>query len=229
MPEPTCPETAARDHLALQVLALQYAARELPDDAAQAFEAQLATDPAAQDALAEAVRLSAAALGQPPPAPERAVRAVVRDRLRQVGRLWQGWLARRVYRGHPLAWAVLGAGVLAAAVVIGLQVVGPSPKAAARVPAPNAPPATLPRQPTPRSQAPVAQAPSPRPRPDPAEAAPPTTVDPMHVMAEMWEEMSTPEHVGKVHDEELRWRQHLKEIQVTHPGRTTALGPGSSR
>ncbi|MBX9580133.1 MAG: hypothetical protein K2X87_07470, partial [Gemmataceae bacterium] len=60
MPEPTA------DPLALEALALRYAAGRLSPAAAAAFEARLETDQAARDALAEAVQLSAAALGQEP-------------------------------------------------------------------------------------------------------------------------------------------------------------------
>ena len=69
-------------------------------------------DQDARDALAEAVRLSAAALASTPPAPDRAFRAAIRERL--VG--WTPAVARRrAYRGHPVAWAALGAAAVAAA------------------------------------------------------------------------------------------------------------------
>src|SRR5262249_58633732 len=99
------------DSLALQAQALRYAAGDLLPAEAEAFEARLATDQAARDAVAEAVRLSAAALGQDPPAPDRSFRALIRERL--FARWVPGWLTRRAYRGHPLAWAGLGAVVVA--------------------------------------------------------------------------------------------------------------------
>ena len=61
--------------------ALRYAARTLPAAEAAAFEAQLAGDQSAREALAEAVRLSAAALGQDPPTPHRSFRAMINERL----------------------------------------------------------------------------------------------------------------------------------------------------
>ena len=66
MPDPT-----------LQATALRYAARDLTASEAAAFEARLANDQDARDALAEAVRLSAAAIGQRPPAPRPSLRALV--------------------------------------------------------------------------------------------------------------------------------------------------------
>ena len=45
--------------------------------------------------MSEAVRLSAAAIGQSPPAPHTSFRAAIRERL--MG-LWPTWLARRAYR-----------------------------------------------------------------------------------------------------------------------------------
>ena len=103
-------DPAPPDPLALQATALRYAAGDLPPAEATAFEDRLAADQAAREALAEAVRLSAAALGQSPPRPDRSVRDLVRDRLS--ARRLPGWLARRVYYGHPLAWSLLGAAVV---------------------------------------------------------------------------------------------------------------------
>src|SRR5687768_12542449 len=112
MPDPT-----------LQATALRFAADDLPPEEAATFGARLATDEAAQDALAEAVRLSAKALGQAPPAPHRSFRTLVRERLRGVRR---AWLTRRAYRGHPAAWAALGA-VAAAVLVWGGATPAPQP------------------------------------------------------------------------------------------------------
>ena len=107
MPDRTTPELA--------LLALRYAADDLSPEEVAAFELRLADDQPAREALAEAIRLSASAVGQPPPAPGPATRIAVRDRL------FPTWLTRlfpvRAYRGHPAAWAALGgcaaAGVLA--------------------------------------------------------------------------------------------------------------------
>jgi hypothetical protein len=102
----------------LQTTALRYAASDLTPGEADAFETRLADDQDARDALSEAVRLSAAALGQAPPAPHPTFRAAMRERL--VG--WcPPWLARRAYRGHPLAWCGLGAVVVAVCTFVGLS------------------------------------------------------------------------------------------------------------
>src|SRR5882724_9936156 len=92
MPDPT-----------LQATALRYAAGDLDPDEVSAFEARLAEDQDARDALAEAVRLSAAAIGQEPPAPHPSFRSAIRARLGLAG-----------YRGHPVAWVGLGAAAVAA-------------------------------------------------------------------------------------------------------------------
>ena len=94
----------------LAVLALRYAAGDLPPDQMTAFEERLADDQSARDALSEAIRLSASAVGQPVPAPSPGVRAGVRDRL------FPTWLTRlfprKSYRGHPVTWAGLGGTVV---------------------------------------------------------------------------------------------------------------------
>lgn len=110
----------------LAVLALRYAAGDLPAGERDAFELRLAVEQSARDALAEAIRLSASALGQAPPTPSSAVRAGVRERL------FPTWLTRlfprRSYRGHPAAWAGLGGGVTAAVALVWLSLAGePSP------------------------------------------------------------------------------------------------------
>src|SRR4029078_10083325 len=100
MPEPT-----------LQAAALRHAAGGLTSAESEAFEVLLNDNQEARDALAEAVRLSAAALGQEPPTPDRSFRAAIRERL--IG-YCPAWLRRRAYRGHPLTWTALGAAVVAA-------------------------------------------------------------------------------------------------------------------
>jgi hypothetical protein len=101
----------------LALLALRYAAGVLPPAEVESFESRLGTDQAARDALAEAVRLSAAASGMPAPAPDPLVRVAATERLRPT------WLTRlfprRPYRGHPLAWAGIGGTVAASVVVLG--------------------------------------------------------------------------------------------------------------
>lgn len=102
----------------LPLTALRYAAGELPPAEAVAFEARLAHDQAAREALGEAIRLSAAALDRPAPAPDPLGREVVRDALRPTVLSWL--FPRRPYRGHPLAWAVLGGAVAAGLTALGV-------------------------------------------------------------------------------------------------------------
>ncbi len=109
----TCPPDAE-----LAVTALRYAAGAMPPVEAEAFEARLGDDQMARDALAEAVRLSAAASGAPVPTPDPLVRSAVAERLHPT------WLSRlfprRPYRGHPAVWAGLGGGVaVAVALTVG--------------------------------------------------------------------------------------------------------------
>lgn len=99
----------------LSLAALRYAAGEMTPADAEAFEARLADDQTARDALAEAVRLSAAASGAPAPSPDPLVRQAVAERLHPT--LLSRLFPRRPYRGHPMAWAGLGGGVAAAVAV----------------------------------------------------------------------------------------------------------------
>lgn len=115
----SCESPTGRDALSMQAMALRYAAGAMPSHDAEAFEVLLATDQTVRDALAEAVRLSAAVLGQPVPRPGRSVQEFVRERLFAHG--FSSWVARRMYRGHPAAWAGLGAAVVAVSSVAVLQ------------------------------------------------------------------------------------------------------------
>jgi anti-sigma-K factor RskA len=175
----------------LAAMALRYAAGELSATESTAFEARLETEQEAREAVAEAIRLSAAALRQPPPAPDRTYRAAIRERLTG----WTpAWLRRRAYRGHPLTWAALGALAVAASTVIGLALAAPEEPAAANEPAAPAahPPALLA----------AAQAPS-EPEFDEADS-----------IAEIWADLSTPDQIEKLHDEEQKWRQKLRDANV---------------
>ena len=214
MPEPT--------PRALEATALRYAARDLPPADAAAFEARLAYDQDAREALAEAVRLSAAALGQEPPAPHRSFRAIIRDRLRPLTGWVSGWPARRAYRGHPLAWAGTGAAVVAAVILAAgpFDVDEPDPTRAASPPI-----AAIPA--TPRSPAPAGPVPPRQLAAAPVDRDTVATVDGGSAgggtdeaarRAEIWAELSTPEHVEKAHDDDARWRQRLKDL---HAGRPT--------
>jgi hypothetical protein len=193
---------------ALQTTALRYAARDLPPGEAAAFEGRLAADQDARDALGEAVRLSAAALGQAPPVPDRSFRAAIRDRLTG----WcPPWLARRAYRGHPLAWAGLGAAAVVACAAVGLSLADPQPPR----PAPLG----------------VAAGPGhaqidPVPPPPSGEGAVVTIDDPAGdgdgpSVAEVWAALSTPEHVEKAHDDEMRLRQKFRDA-AAFPARAAA-------
>lgn len=113
MTESRPPTSPTDDDLAL--MALRYAAGELSVADAETFGRRISEDQVARDALSEAIRLSAAALGQAPPTPDGLIRDAIRDRV------WPSpitWLfPRRPYRGHPAAWAGLG-GFTAAALTV---------------------------------------------------------------------------------------------------------------
>src|SRR4051794_39122065 len=121
MPEPTS------EPLALEATALRYAARMLTPPESAAFEARLAQDQSARDALSEAVRLSAAALQQDAPSPPRGFRRIVRNRLTS--------------RMSPVAWVGIGAGAVAAAALFAVQVADrpatPAVAVAVQLPAPS--------------------------------------------------------------------------------------------
>ena len=86
--------------------ALRYAAGELAGAEADAFEASLATDADAREALGESVRLSVAIAGVAAPAPPLGAFTAIRDRLfpTPLRRLFP----IRPYRGHPALWVGLG-------------------------------------------------------------------------------------------------------------------------
>src|SRR5262249_7046514 len=163
----------------------RYAAGDLPPDEVAAFEARLAEDQEARDALAEAVRLSAQAIGQKPPTPHPSFRAVIRARL-----------GLGTYRGHPLALAALGAAALAAWLLIGLSLAthGEAPEARSATPALPTPTEAIPG---PRA---IERAPAPAPAPREAggviatEFPAPATCsgDPPRSVAEIWADLSTP-------------------------------------
>lgn len=212
MPEPS----STQGPLALEALALRYAANDLPAIQAAAFESLLATDQTARDALSEAVRLSAAALGQAPPAPDGSFRGVIRDRLRPLARWCPSWLARRAYRGHPVAWVGLGLVTAATAALTALAIAGSPPG-----PEGVGPPGAV----EPTSLAVIAQEPPPR-GPAPGSLLPPKPDvlatgghDATLKEAEIWAELSTTEHVEKAHEDEARWRHLLRGLLPAHSGR----------
>jgi hypothetical protein len=208
------PDASTQGPLALEALALRYAANDLPAPQAAAFESLLATDQTARDALSEAVRLSAAALGQAPPAPDSSFRAAIRDRLRPLARWCPRWLARRAYRGHPVAWVGLGLVTAATAALTALAI-------AERPPGPEGvacPPAAV----EPTSLAGIAQEPPPGTgslHPTGPGALATGGQDATLKEAEIWAELSTTEHVEKAHEDEARWRHLFRGLHPIHSGR----------
>ncbi|AWM41262.1 hypothetical protein GobsT_01170 [Gemmata obscuriglobus] len=184
---------------ALQSTALRYAAGDLGPAEVATFEERLAFDQEARDAVAEAVRLSAAAFGQSAPKPGAAFRAGLRERLT--------WTPSR-----GLTWATGGAAVAAVCAMIGLAL------------ADHAEPPSLPATHTPtasQTAAPAAGA-----EPDALtgtqEAAvlvaiesPGTACGDDRTVAEIWAELSSHEHVEKARDDEARWRQKVQNL--AHP------------
>jgi hypothetical protein len=94
------------------LLATRYAAGQLDDAAAAAFERRLAGDQAVRDALCAAVRGMRAAAGRPDPVPNPSYRDRVRNRLRETA-LRGRPDARARFRGHPAGWAFAGAAAAA--------------------------------------------------------------------------------------------------------------------
>jgi hypothetical protein len=95
--------------------ALLYASGELDAGPAAAFEERLGNDQAAREALSLAAQLAVGPGARPALRPDPDYRDAVRRRLRERERGWRGLWGRRVYRGHPLLWGLVGA---AAAVLI---------------------------------------------------------------------------------------------------------------
>jgi hypothetical protein len=214
----------ASDHPepALQAAALRYAAGDLSPNEAAAFEARLADDQDARDALSEAVRLSAACLGQTPPEPHTSFRAAIRERLAG----WcPGWLARRAYRGHPATWSALGASVVVACGLVGVSLAerkrpaAPAAPLAPEVarPATGEPPPADDAAPLPREAESVAVAVS-------AAPACPCGGETGPSIAELWAQMSTPESVEKAHEDEMRWRNRYGTATAGVPGRPPSAG-----
>lgn len=209
MPDPT-----------LQTTALRYAAGDLPPGEVTAFEAQLAEDQDARDALAEAVRLSAQAIGQKPPTPHPSFRAVIRERL-----------TLRGSRNGPLAWIGLGAAAVAACTIIGLALAENTEQPdAASVPVAMAPAEThsIPpaADPTP---APGAFASTPRETQTPVAAENPNPAacgeDANRSVAEIWADLSNHEGVEKARDEEMRMRHRVRDLSHPHVLTTVKSAP----
>lgn len=166
-------DQAHGDPLAME--ALLYASGELEGQQRAAFEERLSADQNAREALCQAVELSQSLVGRPPRGPTRSYRARVRERLCGPG--------LRRYRGHPLAWAVLGAAA-SVLVMLSLQhaVVGP-------VPVPVAVHAEL----------------------IPASALPgPAASDQVLEVANTWARLSNNDHLERIQTDEARRKQRLE-------------------
>jgi hypothetical protein len=194
MPEPT-----------LQTTALRYAAGDLSPDEATAFESRLAEDQDARDALAEAVRLSAQAIGQKSPTPHPSFRAAIRERLNFHSNY-----------GHPFMWAGGGAAVVAICTFIGLVLAdNTEPENASGILSVSSPSEVIE---IPRS----AKSPSFDIAPPPHDATTPVLTETassatcgseLHrSIAEIWADLSNHEKVEKAHDDECRLRQHIRDL-----------------
>src|SRR5205814_1951404 len=87
------------------------------------------------------------------------------------------------------------------------------------------PPARVESAPAPRAAEPPAVAVAPMPRDAGAPVAaefPPAGAcgEDSRSVAEIWADLSTPEHVEKAHDDELRWRQHVRHLNHPHVSTT---------
>lgn len=188
----------------LQTTALRYAAGDLAPDEASAFESRLAEDQAARDALSEAVRLSAKAIGQKPPAPHPSLRAVIRERL-----------SLRAYRGHPFAWIGLGALAVAACTVIGLTMAERGEPEANTLPVP-----------TMLTDATAVPAPGVTPLSGENGSSTNPDNDAERSVAEIWADLSNHENVEKARDDEMRWRQRFRD--TCNPSHVSDAVRGSS-
>ena len=199
MPDPT-----------LQATALRYAAGDLGPDEVSAFESRLADDQDARDALAEAVRLSAAAIGQKPPTPHPSFRTAIRARL--------GLLA---YRGHPLAWAGLGAAAVAVCALFAVSLADrdEATEAATAAPVPVVGPAAP-------GAAPAPAIALPRDAEHTAGEHLPAACGEDRSVAEIWADLSNHDGVEKARDDELRWRQRVRDLANPHHVSATAKGDG---
>jgi hypothetical protein len=188
MPDPT-----------LQATALRYAADDLAPAERAAFEARLASDQDAREAVAEAVRLSAAALGAPAPAPHPSVRAALRARLALGG-------------ARPLAWVALGGAAVAACALWAVWLADRAAPPAARA---ALPPPVVEVAPAPRPVEP--------PAPDPVAAAPAPVED--RSVAEIWADLSNHDGVEKAHEDEMRRRQRVRDLANPHVSAAARAAP----
>lgn len=169
----------------LSAQALLYASGSLNRGQERAFERLLGYDQRAREALSRAAQVVHTLEPAGLPQPDRAYRARLWHRFRSrpwLSRLW----CRRQYRGHPAAWVTLGAAA-AALLVAFLDSKGsaPHPRDTLRA----------------REAAPKLQH-------EEAVGWPGEEELISAEQAEMWANFPRAEHLQKVHEEELRRRQH---------------------
>jgi anti-sigma factor RsiW len=169
---------------ALAMEALLYASGELAEEERAAFEQRLGEDQAAREALCQAVQLSQALRGERPAAPDQSYRGRVRRRLTGAG--------PRLYRGHPLLWAVSGA---AAAVLVMLGLGLPEARQAG-------PPSVVQVEPRPVVENNVSKE------------------EPMLEVANHWAELHNSNHLEKALTDEARRRLRAEE-RLRPPSATT--------
>ncbi len=191
----------------LQAIALRYAAGDLTPHEASAFEALLAEEQGARDALAEAVRLSAQAIGQSVPAPHPSFRALLRARL-----------SLCAHRGSPLSWAGTGGAIVAACTVLALVLAGGEPRPAPAAPAGVLAPTVL----TEHVAAPAVE--------HTAEEFAVAVVREEHPasVAEIWADLSDHQGVEKARNDEHRWRNHVRDLSHPHVSGTAKLSAGDA-
>jgi hypothetical protein len=121
----------------VSLVALLYASGELEGPEAVAFEARLATDQAAREAVVQAVELNARAQGLAI-TPNPAWRNAALRRLQPTASFWQRLAGKRLYRGHPIVWT-LGGALAASLMLMLLSPATPAPTAKAEPTAPLPP------------------------------------------------------------------------------------------
>jgi len=167
--------------------ALRYARGELDPGAEAAFESRLGEDQQARDALAQAVSKLLEDQSQEISFLDRSYRDAVHRRLRPSSTPWHWLLEPRRYRGHPIAWSMLGA----AASFLFLVAYSGSPAMRSM----DMSLVKMPIQKVPElSQNPEHSA---------------TVVD----AATIWAEMGTTDHLLRAHDEEILRKNRLEKEQ----------------
>jgi hypothetical protein len=197
----------------LMAQALLYSHGELEGPEADAFEARLAADQTARDALCQAVQLSQTLGGMTAALPNPGYRDRVRSQLladaaagesipeslTTANTWWSNLVPRYRYRGHPALWLLSGA--LAAVLVIRFSLEAQPPAPAA--PQPVQLHASVP-------QAPAVAAPGAVAATVPSEPPSATTSK----MADVWAELNTDDHLIRVWEQEQKRRHRVEERRV---------------